>query len=508
MGAIGAEDGAAIAPPVARRGWAGHPSGLLALFSVEAWERFSFYGMRALLILFMTTPLAAGGLGFEVTTAAAIYGLFTASVYLLSLPGGWLADKLIGQQPAVLWGGVLIGVGNLVASIPAGLPLFVLGLAAIATGVGLLKPNVSVMVGALYDGNSPARRDAGFSIFYFGIYLGAFTAPLVAGTVGENLGYRWGFAISGIAMLFGTLRFSRARQRLTGIGTRRGITDARLRRRCWGIVVATGIAAPLIALALARAAISLDQVATGFGAMIGTVFIGYFIYLLLGARLAEVERRNVVVIMILCLCVILFTAGLEQAGSTMNLFARDFTDRSLFGGLFAAGQHPTTWYQSISPLFVLLLSPIFAAMWVKLAGRGLDPSTPVKFGVSLMLFGLSFVVMAVAVSLSLALGAKAAPGWLMTVYLMQTVAELCISPIGLSAMTKLSPRNYGGQMMGIWFLATAAGSLAAGMLGGWIGSAGMAEMPGRFLGMAAVGVVAGVAMMVSAPFIARLVRPE
>jgi POT family proton-dependent oligopeptide transporter len=491
-----------------RSSLASHPAGLFALFSVEAWERFSFYGMRALLILFMTSPASAGGLGWGVATAGAVYGLFTASVYLLSLPGGWIADKLIGQRAAVLWGGFLIAAGNILAALPAGLFPFVAGLATIAAGVGLLKPNVSVMVGQLYDGDTPARRDAGFSIFYFGIYLGAFTSPLVAGTMGETFGYRWGFALTGAAMLLGTIMFARARRRLVDVGLAPVADRPAAQHRSWLGLVAATLATVATGLALARSGVAVGAVATGLGVVIGGAFIGYFLYMILGAGLSAAERRNVVVIMLLCLCVVLFTAGLEQAGSTMNLFARDFTDRSLLGGYFDAGLHPATWYQSVAPCFVLLLSPLFAFLWLRLATLRLDPSTPAKFALSLMVLGLSFAVMAIAVQMTVIAGFKAAPEWLVAVYFLQTVAELCISPIGLAAVTKLSPRSHGGQMMGMWFLATAAGSLAAGLLGGWIGSGTMAEMPGQFLAMAGVGVAAGVAMMLASPLIRRLARAD
>lgn len=487
-------------------GLGGHPRGLFTLFSVEAWERFSFYGMRALLILFMTAPLAAGGLGLDAATAGAVYGIFTASVYLLSLPGGWLADKLIGQQNAVWWGGLLIAFGNLLASIPGGLVCFVAGLAIISCGVGLLKPNVSVMVGQLYDGDTPARRDAGFSIFYFGIYLGAFTSPLVAGTIGESLGYRWGFAATGAAMLYGTLLFVRARGRLQGIGTSVEIMQAPDRRRCWRGFGMVGLLLLFIVVGLAFTTIPMERIATSLGIVIASAFVGFFAYMLLGTRLAGEERRHVFVIMLLCLCAALFTSGLEQAGSTMNLFARDFTDRGFLGNMFDAGEHPATWYQSIGPCFVLILSPMFAAMWLALGARGLNPSTPLKFGAALILLGLSFAVMALAVGSTVVLGLKAVPAWLVTVYFIQVVAELCLSPIGLSAVTKLSPRARGGQMMGMWFLASAAGSLVAGLLGGWVGSASIDEMPRHFLIMAAVGILAGVAMAFAAPRLNRLIR--
>lgn len=485
-----------------------HPAGLKVLFAVEAWERFSYYGTRALLILFMTAPIASGGLGFDAATAGAIYGIYTAAVYLLSLPGGWLADKLIGQQSAVLAGGVLIAAGNLLLAVPGGLAPFVLGLATITFGVGLLKPNVSVMVGDLYVGQSAARRDAGFSIFYFGIYLGAFTAPLVAGTLGESLGYRTGFIATGVAMAFGTAAYARARRHLAGIGQHSEITAPTERTRTWRAAGLLALAGTAITVLAAGFAPDIGSVATALGVVMGVVSVSYFVYLLGGTALSAGEKRRVAAIFILCACAALFLSGLEQAGSTMTLFARDFTDRTVLGGFFVAGLHPVTWYQSAGPCFILMLSPVFAWMWTTLGSRGRDPSTAVKFGLSLVLLGASFAVMALAVDVSVAAGLKAAPGWLIGVYFLQTVGELCLGPIGLAAVTKLAPRARAGQMMGMWFLAAAAGTLAAGLVGGWMGTKTMAEMPAQFLGMAAIGVAAGLTMLLAAPRVQRLMADD
>ncbi|WEK46303.1 MAG: peptide MFS transporter [Candidatus Andeanibacterium colombiense] len=481
-----------------------HPPGLFILFATEAWERFAYYGIRALLILFMTSPLAAGGLEFDTATAGAIYGVFTASVYLMSLPGGWLADKLLGQQRAVLWGGLLIGGGGLLLAVPGGLPVFRAGLLVISLGVGLLKPNVSVMVGDLYPPEASARRDAGFSIFYFGIYLGAFAAPLVVGTLGESFGYRLGFAATGVAMLGGTLFYARIRGRLGAVGRDCELQAPEERRRGWIATGSLGAAMLLTILAVGLLRLDMEAVAACLGAIIGALSLGFFGLVLRDRKLDEAARRRVIAIFVLCACVALFISGLEQAGSTMNLFARDFTDRSFMGGFFAAGQHPASWYQSVSPLYVLLLSPVFAAGWMRLSRRGLEPSAPVKFGLSLILLGASFALMALAVTLAVQHGMKAAPGWLILVYLLQTLGELCIGPIGLSAITGLAPRSHAGRMMGMWFLATAAGSLIAGLVGGWMGSAQMAAMPARFLGMAGIGVVAGIAMILLSGAIVRL----
>lgn len=474
----------------------GHPAGLITLFSFETWERFTFYGMRALLILFMTASAGAGGLGMTSVEAGAIYGIYVASVYLFSLVGGWLADRLLGQRSAAFWGGCMIAGGNFILAVPAGQWLFYAGLAVIVFGVGLLKPNVSVMVGALYENDTEARQDAGFSIFYFGIYLGAFTAPLVAGTIGETLGYRWGFFAAGVAMMVGTAFYVHTRHWLGDVGRHPCAATNATGRGNWRRAL-TLLALILFLAWLLRSHITVDAV--GVAHLLGfamVAFTSYFIFhILVYGGLDHDERRRVLVILILCLCAVLFIAGLEQSGSTMNLFARDHTDRSFLGQYFGAGMHPASWYQSIGPVFILLLSPLFAWIWMRLGRRGLDPSTPVKFGLSLILLGSSFLVLMLALYFSIRLGIKASPGWLFTVFFLQSVGELCIGPIGLASVTRLSPRRFAGQLMGMWFMAAAIGSLFAGLAGGHIGGAEPADMSRAVLGIGLMGIAAGLLML-------------
>ncbi|MBW7836967.1 MAG: peptide MFS transporter [Sphingomonadales bacterium] len=486
----------------------GHPKGLSTLFFVEAWERFTYYGMRALLILFLTASLATGGLGMTAEEAGAIYGLFTAGVYLLSLPGGWLADRLLGHQTAVFLGGLLIALGNFLLAVPGDTAVFYSGLLVIALGVGLLKPNVSVMVGELYKNQSPARRDAGFSLFYFGIYLGAFTAPLVAGTLGETLGYRWGFLAAGVAMLLGLAQYRATLGWLGGIGQRPEAVSATLRRNSMAAIALTAVALGLLAWSANRFSFGISDLANVLGVAMVALAVVFFGGIFLYGGLVGAERKHVLVIVALCACVAVFIAGLEQAGSTMNLFARDFTDRSLFGDHFSTGRHPASWYQSIAPSFVLIMSPLFAWLWISLGRKGLDPSTPIKFGLSLILLGSSFLVMMLAVKMTVQLGLKASPAWLISVYFLQTLGELCIGPIGLSGISKLSPRRYAGQMMGMWFLATAVGSLVAGVAGGAIGSAAVADLPRHFLTMAAIGIATSTVMLLAARPLSRLMRAQ
>jgi POT family proton-dependent oligopeptide transporter len=342
-----------------------------------------------------------------------------------------------------------------------------------------------------------ARRDAGFSIFYFGIYLGAFSAPLIAGTLGETLGYRWGFFAAGIAMIIGLIQFHATRHWLEESANRPHNVKDRAHKHGWtGVLV---LAATVMLGLTFRNTIPLN--ALQFANMLGIAMVAMAIfftgYVLQFGRLDRTERWRVVVILILCFCAALFLAGIEQSGSTMNLFARDYTDRTFLGRFFEKGLHPVSWYQSIGPVFILLLSPVFAWIWMTLGKRNRDPSTPVKFGLSLILLGTSSMVMAAAVHFSISMGLKASPGWLISVFFLQTVGELCIGPIGLASVTKLSPARFAGQMMGMWFLAAAIGSLAAGVIGGSISAGAIDGISNRFLNMAMIGLGTGLVMVIA-----------
>ena len=485
----------------------GHPRGLATLFMTEFFERFTYYGMRALLVLFLvaaTTGLNPG-FGMDRETAGAVYGLYTGAVYLGSLPGGWIADRLIGQRSAVFWGGIIIAAGNFTLAIPATPAVFYLGLAIIVVGVGLLKPNISAIVGALYEGQPGARRDAGFSIFYMGINLGALVAPLAAGTIGEAWNWRLGFAMAGAAMLIGVLQYKMTEHYLGDAGAAPKSTPEE-RTRGWKMVYGGGGAVIIAALLIFTGVIpvTVTALAQAFGtAMIALAFF-FFGYVLFFADLTKAERGRVGVIAIFFLCAAMFWAGFEQAATTFNLFAQDFTDRSWLGGMFPTGEHPAAWYQSANPIFIVLFAPFFAWFWVFLGSRNLDPSAPAKFGLGLVLLGLGFVVMMLAAKLILASGGKVAPTWLLMTYLVHTFGELCLSPVGLSNVTKLSPPRYVGQMMGTWFLGAAVGNLFAGLIGGHVGSSDASSMPGQFLQMAFIGGGAGVLMLVATPWIKKL----
>ncbi|HTY95048.1 MAG TPA: peptide MFS transporter [Steroidobacteraceae bacterium] len=478
--------------------WFGHPRGLATLFFTEMWERFSYYGMRALLLLYMTAAVGAGGLGMSDAQGGAVYGLYTAASYLATLPGGWIADRLLGQRRCVFWGGVLISAGNFALSLPAGMTVFYAGLLIVSLGTGLLKPNCTCLVGELYKGDSGSRRDAAFSIYYVGINLGALS-PLIVGTIGETAGYRFGFLASSLGMLLGLIQYRFTGRRLGDAGLTPHPAPERERVRARRLLQAALVLIGVVGVLMMLGRLDLDvvQLARATGAAMVALAVAFFGSVLLSGGLSGTEKKSVAVIAIFFVCAALFWAGYEQAGSTLNLFARDHTDRSFLGSWFASGQHPVSWYQIAQAVFVLVFAPVFAWIWVNLGRRGRDPSAGAKFGLGLLQLGLSFLVMMVAAQIVRRTGALVLPGWLILTYLLQTTGELCLSPIGLSNVTKLAPARYGAQMMGTWFLGAAIGNLAAGLIGGEIGS-GVADMPAQFLRMALIGCASGLVMLLLA----------
>ena len=490
-------------PAVPGTAFFGHPRGLATLFFTEFFERFSFYGGRALLMLFLTAAIARGGLGIDTESAGAIYGLYAGALYLFCLPGGWVADRLLGQRDSVLYGGLLIAAGNFMLAIPASMS-FYLGLIVVALGTGMLKPNISSMVGALYHGQPGTRRDAGFSIFYMGINLGGAIAPLVAGGIGETLGYRWGFATAGAAMLIGAIQYRLTTRHLGTAGLRPADSSPAERRTSarWLVGGLALIAGAIGAVASGLVAVDAQQLAGMLGQFMGVLAFVFFGSVLLFGGLDITDRKRVGVIVIFFFCASLFWAGFEQAATTFNLFARDLTDRSLFGRFFEAHEHPASWYQAVNPLFIIILSPFFAWIWIALGRRNLDPSAPVKFGIGLALLGIGFGTLAIAATWIVANGGQVGPQWLLLTYLLHTTGELCVSPIGLSNVTKLAPSRYSSQMMGTWFLGTAVGNLAAGRIGGHLGG-DVALMPAGFLRITAICVGAGLLMFLLSPVLKR-----
>jgi POT family proton-dependent oligopeptide transporter len=476
--------------------WFGHPRGLSTLFFTEMWERFSYYGMRALLILFMTDMVATGGLGMTDVTATAIYGLYTFGVYAVALPGGWIADRLMGQRRAVLWGGIVIAAGHFTMAVPT-TNAFYLGLVLIVLGTGLLKPNVSAIVADLYP-EGGARRDAGFSVFYMGINVGALAGPLVCGTLGENVNWHLGFSAAGVGMLLGVVQYVWGRRYLGEAGELRSTPGEK--HQAWrtlflGVGVVVGLTAVFAVFQLAgMLSLSILIVAQGTGVLITILVVLYFAYVFLWGNLTEDERRRVAVIPLLFLAAAIFWSGFEQAGSSMNLFAERLTNRTILGS-----EIPASWLQSINPLFIILLAPVFGSIWVSLGTR--NPSIVVKFTLGMVQLGLGFFVLAWAATGTVD-GGLANPMWLIATYFFHTTGELCLSPVGLSSITKLSPQRFVGQMMGIWFMAAALGNLLAGLVAGLIESLPLPQLFGT-VGLIVTG--AGLLMLIVSRPVSRLI---
>ncbi len=478
----------------------GHPRGLITLSTTEMWERFSYYGMRALLVLFMVESLEEGGLGYSDQTATAIYGLYTAAVYMLALPGGWIADRLIGAQRAVWFGGIIIMSGHFVLAIPS-VATFFLGLILVALGTGLLKPNISAIVGEFYPPGDP-RRDGGFTIFYMGINVGAALGPLVCGWLAQD-NWHYGFGAAGVGMLFGLIQFKLTQAQLGDAGIApppRAGDDAPFRRKAWGGILAFLLLMAGLLFAGLTGILNLDAVALAQSstyAIVALAFI-YFAYVLLLGRLTRDERGRVIVIIVLFFAAAMFWSGFEQAGSSLNLFAERYTIRE-FGGF----EIPASWFQSLNPVFIIILAPFYSMLWVALARRHLDPSTPLKFAVGLIILGLGFAVMIGAAAL-VAEGQQVFPTWLFFTYLLHTMGELALSPVGLSSVTKLAPRRFVGQMMGVWFLAASLGNMLAGLLAGEFRADALDEMPRLYLQIVLTTIGSGVLLALMAKPLKRL----
>jgi POT family proton-dependent oligopeptide transporter len=487
----------ASSAPASTRAFLGHPAGLATLFLTEMWERFTHYGMRAILVLFMVANLSEGGLGISDRAASSIYGLFVAGCYLLSLLGGWMADRLLGAQRAVLCGATLITVGN--GMLALGSPrVFFLGLAVIAFGVGLLKPNVSVLVGQLYP-EGGARRDAGFSLFYMGINVGALLGAFLVPVCAARFGWRSGFVLPTFGMLLGLVLFLLTRRTLGGAGHAPPEVSVRSWLVAVALLAAIGALAALAGAGLIR--IAPEKAALAGSWLIGLLAAAYFLYLLLFAQLAPHERRRVLVMIALFAAATLYYAAQEQTATSLTLFAERYTDRDVLGWHIPAGV-----FQSVSSVYILLLAPVFSALWLALDRRGRDPSTPVKFALGLVLMGAGFLVMYLAAERVLA-GHLVLPTWLVLSYGVQMCGDLCLGPVGLSSMTKLAAPRFAGQVMGIWFLALALGNDLAGQVAAGYDSSNVASMPAVLLRTVAWCLIAGVAMLFLAPLLRRLMRP-
>lgn len=482
-----------------KHAFTGHPRGLYTLFFTELWERFSYYGMRALLTLFMVAPVASGGLGYDTPRAAMIYGTYTMSVYMLSIPGGFIADNFLGARHSVLYGGIIIALGHFTLAIQSETTFF-LGLVLIALGTGLLKPNISSMVGSLYTPED-TRRDAGFSIFYMGINIGAFSAPLVTGWLAQHDAFKamlkswglnplhswhWGFAAAGVGMTVGLVVYLINGHRLGRVG----LPPASNAPRPWG-----KLGLVLLGAAVLFALVRLSDTREEFKWIsYGYVVLPVLAIIFFGLR-ANLDSKRIAAVMVFSLAALVFWAIFEQAGSSISLFGDQLTRTELFGFKF-----PSAWFQSVNSLFVMLLAPVFAWLWVRLGDH--QPSSPMKFVVGLVFLGLSFLLMVPAAKLTVE--GLVSPMWIVGLFFLQTVGELCLSPVGLSTMTKLAPPPLLGLVMGIWFLAAALGNKLAGVLAGEFKSTDPAALANFFLHQAYWVGAAMVALLLCVPWLKKL----
>jgi POT family proton-dependent oligopeptide transporter len=461
----------------------GHPKGLQTLFFTEMWERFSYYGMRAFLVVYISTSVSKGGLGESAATAGIFYGLYGSSIYLMSLPGGWIADRFIGQRMAVLFGGIVIMCGHIALAIPT-YTTFLIGLGLLVVGTGFLKPNVSTIVGQLYDKSDP-RRDAGYTIYYMGINIGAFFAPIVCGflaqsttfrnflasDLGMNPNHAWhfGFGAAAVGMLFGVIQFVQGWKYLGDAGAppdrNRVEKGTTLPAPAW---VIAGVGAVVIALVtfyfFDDGGVTKKTIADSFGVGLGVISLCLFAIMYWYVARDADERRRVLAMMVMFLGCFSFFGLFEQAGSTLSLFAEEKVHRQLLIDF------PSSYYQFLNALYVILLAPVFAAIWIALARKKKEPTPVTKFAIGMVITALSFAVLLPPLLGPIADGEKISGLWLFAYYLVITWAELCISPVGLSTMNKLAPDRLAGFVMGIWFLATAVGYYFAGRAEHWVGS--------------------------------------
>ncbi len=508
--------------PKGDRGFFGHPWGLSTLFFTEMWERFSYYGMRAILFLYMTKTVAEGGLGWSEEYAGPVYGLYAASVYFLPLIGGWLADRFIGAKRATFIGGVIIMFGHFSLAVPT-IQFFYLGLVLVAVGTGFLKSNISAMVGDLYT-KDDVRRDAGFSIFYMGINLGAFFSPLVCGFLAQsdkfknfiggygldvNSSWHFGFAAAGVGMFFGLVQYIIGRDKLATVGLPPSENPRLINEKQtsnFSPVYLTQLAV-LVAVAITIVTVSgfVYDASTAITKVLTPVVVvsGLIAVILTGMqdKLSVDDWKRIGVIMILFSFSTVFWMGFEQASTSLNAFADKLTVTNFFGYDF-----PSSWLQSVNPIMIIIFAPIIGLLWLKLGKR--QPSDSVKFSIGLFFGGLGFVVVAYASSI---LGAdpenmfasKVTFWWLVLVYFCHTLGELCLSPVGLSSMTKLAPAKMVSLMLGVWFLSISLGNYIAGRIAGKF-VADSAILTGIFSKVAMIMIGAGVLLFVLSPFVKKL----
>ncbi|UOE55442.1 peptide MFS transporter [Bacillus sp. CMF12] len=439
-----------IVESVPQKGFFGHPKGLFTLFFTEFWERFSYYGMRAILVFYMYYEVSKGGLGLDEPTALAIMSIYGSLVYMSGIIGGWMADRLFGTSRAVFYGGILIMLGHIALSIPGSLAMFFVSMVLIVLGTGLLKPNVSSVVGDIYSPEDN-RRDAGFSIFYMGINLGGFLAPLIVGTVGMNYNFHLGFAIAAVGMFFGLLVFILTKKKnlgLAGTYVSNPLSEGEKKKVYTRIGLGAVVIAILVAIGIPTGLLTFDS----FIALVGVLGIGlpiiYFTVMYRSPKTTEVERSRIIAYIPLFIASVMFWAIQEQ-GSTILANYADKRTQLDFMGLDIS----PAWFQSLNPLFIIFFAPVFAWLWVKLGDR--QPSVPQKFSLGLLFAGLSFIVILLPAYLG-GTDSLVSPLWLVLSYFIVVLGELCLSPVGLSATTKLAPAAFSAQTMSLWFLSNAA----------------------------------------------------
>ncbi|WP_411106907.1 peptide MFS transporter [Streptomyces sp. cmx-4-9] len=453
-------------PPADEKTFFGHPRGLATLFMTEMWERFSYYGMRALLVYYLVsggadaaTGSQGGGLAMTAATTTAIYSVYVSMVYLMAMPGGWFGDRVWGARKTVAIAGFVIMGGHLSLALP-GQAMFFVGLILVAVGSGLLKANISTMVGHLYDGPEDPRRDGGFTLFYIGINLGAFIAPFVVGTVGKEYNWHLGFGLAAVGMGLGLAQFLLGTKHLSPKSSLVPNPLSAQERKA----VLTKVAFVVLGAAVFYGAVIALGMYTLNWALVPLTLAGLLIPIAVLTRikrdkdLSGSEQSKMTAYIFFFVAAAVFWMIYDQGGSTLSLFADSKTADTVFGLGFSA-----TWYQSLNPLFVMALAPVFAWLWLWLARKNQEPNTIVKFAMGLVLVGASFFVFIVPMNMA-GDGTMVSPMWLVSIYMIQTIGELCLSPVGLSVTTKMAPQKYASQMMGVWFLAVTAGDCTTGLL--------------------------------------------
>jgi proton-dependent oligopeptide transporter, POT family len=480
----------AATAPRTRRRFLGHPPGLATLFLTEMWERFSFYGMRGVLVLFLAASAAEGGLGLADGTAKALAGVYSAMVYLVTLPGGWVSDRLLGPRRSVLAGGVVIMLGHLAMAVPGHAAFVYLGLGLIIAGTGLLKPNIATLVGRLYRPDEDARRDAGFSIFYMGINVGAFLAPLVVGTLGQKVSWHLGFATAAAGMALGLVQYVLGRRDLPEGPPPRRLTGDERRHLRRAVSAGGAVVAVVVALAVATGTFTLDNATWALAVIPLLVAVAYFAFMFLGSHeITADERARLRAYVWLFVAASVFWMVYDQAATELSTFALHRTDPSVGGW-----EMPSSWLQAINPIMVIALAPLFAALWVRAGDR---LSTPLKFTAAMVLVGVSYLVMTVAAAEAVH-GVRVSALWLVGTYFVQTAGELCLSPVGLSVTTKLAPQAFASQMIGLWYLAIAVGDAIGGQ---------MTRLAGTVVSEAVYFLLLGILALVTAAALAAGIRP-